>query len=277
MATIPINFTGEKGLLSDYQHAARLFVDDNMRLVPKNKFSFHVVFEFNTKILSQFNSIDQNRVVINKLVKKIDLPKFEITTTTANQYNRKKIIQTKIDYKPINITFHDDSEGVIRSLWENYFEYYYADYVASQDKIKNYSRDATSKFHATQTMTNSAGQQISRDFKYGLDNGSSIPFLSGITVYQLSKKKWNSFTLVNPLITSWSHDSMDYAGGSNHAEHNLTVQYEAVSYNMGELSEDNPPGFSTEYYDQVPSSLSLEPNSPPSGVLYNAVSRAINS
>ena len=32
-----INFGGPKGNLGDYQHAARLYVDNNMRLAPKFK------------------------------------------------------------------------------------------------------------------------------------------------------------------------------------------------------------------------------------------------
>jgi hypothetical protein len=38
------DFTNPKGNLGDFQHAARLFVDDNLRLAPKTKFNFYVVF-----------------------------------------------------------------------------------------------------------------------------------------------------------------------------------------------------------------------------------------
>ena len=41
--------TNPGGNLKDYQHAARLFVDDGMRLAPKTKFLYHCVFESKTQ------------------------------------------------------------------------------------------------------------------------------------------------------------------------------------------------------------------------------------
>jgi hypothetical protein len=60
-------------------------------------------------------------------VKTIDLPKFQIDTETLNQYNRKRIIQKKINYDPINVTFHDTSNDLNRKLWYYYMSYYYKD------------------------------------------------------------------------------------------------------------------------------------------------------
>jgi hypothetical protein len=248
------DISGPKGNLGDYQHGARLFVDDNLRLAPKSKFNFHVVFSINKSAIS-LPFANQNE--INMLVKSVDLPRFEITTTVANQYNRKKIIQTKSDFKPINISMHDDNDGVVRKLWENYYGYYYADYDASK-KITNYNRSAMKGF-----------KYISSN--YGLDNGSQSPFFTKITIYQLAKHRWNSYTLVNPVITSWNHDTMDYAIGNVLAMNTLTVAYEAVGYDTGDLSQDNPPGFGNEHYDTSPSSLTL---GTPAGVLWNAVNNS---
>jgi hypothetical protein len=44
-----------------------------------------------------------------------------------NQYNRKRIVQKKIEYQPVQIEFHDDGGDLIRTLWYNYFSYYYKD------------------------------------------------------------------------------------------------------------------------------------------------------
>ena len=55
------------------------------------------------------------------------MPKFKITTDTVNQYNRKAVVQTKLTYEPITITFHDDMANATTDLWKNYYQYYYAD------------------------------------------------------------------------------------------------------------------------------------------------------
>ena len=33
--------------MKDFRHASRLYLDDNFRLAPKNKFLYHVVFDIN--------------------------------------------------------------------------------------------------------------------------------------------------------------------------------------------------------------------------------------
>lgn len=235
-------FLNPKGNLGDFAHAARLFVDDDMRLAPKLKFQFHVSFSINQQALKSLNFTYRHQNEINMLVKSADLPKFQIQTETLNQYNRKKVVQTKIDYQPVNIVFHEDNFGVVRQLWENYYAYYYADSEASKI-YGNYNRTA----------------MLGPDFirtTYGLDNNSSIPFFNNITIYLFARRTWSSATLINPVITAWNHDTMNYSA-SEPAQNSMTVAYEAVNYNYGNVTRGNPPGFALDHYDTVPSPLSI--------------------
>jgi len=231
-----------KGNLGDYQHAARTFVDDSFRLMPKQKFLFHVSFQINTNSLKSLNFKYQHQNEINVLVKSADLPKYAITSETLNQYNRKKVVQTKVDYQPITIKFHDDNLGITRQLWENYFSYYYADPTTSK-VYSTYIRNA---------MLNNAYHKA----PYGLDNNSSAPFFDKIVIYQMARRYWNSYTLVNPIITAWNHDSLDYTNSSP-AEQTMTLAYEAVYYDYGRVYANNPTGFAVDHYDRTPSPISL--------------------
>lgn len=232
-----------RGNLGDFAHASKLFVDADMRLAPKVKFLYYVSFVINTAALPNVSFKFKHQNEINMLVKRVDLPKFNVSTETLNQYNRKKVVQNKIEYYPVNISFHDDNFGVSRQLWENYFKYYYADPTAAKDATTKYKRNA-SKDNST-ILT-----------PYGLDNNSTIPFFSEIVIYQMGKGAWNSYSLVNPLITNWNHDQLDYSANAP-VENNMTVAYEAVSYNSGVVSQNNPPGFGSEHYDTMPSPLSV--------------------
>ena len=91
--------TNPRGNVGDFQHASRLHVDSDLRLAPKQKFLFHVVFNINTNALKSSNFTDRHKNEINMLVKKCDLPKFTIQTETLNQYNRKKIVYTNLRKK----------------------------------------------------------------------------------------------------------------------------------------------------------------------------------
>lgn len=246
-------------ILKDYQHAARLFVDDDMKLAPKAKFLYHVSFNINTAAINltnpQFKNRHQNE--INMLVKTADLPKFNIQTDTLNQYNRKKNVQVKIDYQPVQIKFHDDNEGVTRQLWEAYFKYYYADPTSAKTN-ENYFRNAMK------------GSSYIRS-AYGLDNNSFPPFFNDITIYQMTKVRWNSYKLINPLIQTWNHDSLDY-GSSQPGEQSMSLIYESVAYDTGQVSVGNPPGFRLEHYDTKPGPIGLGATGNIAGAIQGAAS-----
>lgn len=230
--------------LRDYTHASKLFTANDHRLAPKTKFLYYVRFNINDSaiVLTNAGYKPRHQNEINMLVKSAELPKFNIQTDTLNQYNRKKNTQVKIDYQPVNIKFHDDNAGVTRQLWESYFKYYYAD-PTSALRPDAYTRNATKGGSYIRTL-------------YGLDNNTFPPFFKDITIYQMTKGFWNSYTLINPIIQSWSHDNLEY-GSSQPGEQNMTLIYETVAYGNGQVSQGNPPGFGVEHYDTTPSPYGL--------------------
>lgn len=226
--------------LRDYQHASRLFVDDNFRLAPKSKFLFHVSFSINSAALKSIDLVQRHRNEINMLVKTVDLPKFTMSTETMNQYNRKKIVQVTHKFEAINIKFHDDNMSLINQLWQNYYTYYYAD-PNSASVGDAYNRNAT---RSSDFINN----------KYGLDNRSTTPFFNSITIYQMAKHEYVSYTLRNPIITSWAHGGAQHQG-SEINEKSMGIAFEAVAYGNGKVTDGDPMGFGVEHYDQTPSPL----------------------
>ena len=231
--------TNPRGNVGDFQHAARLITDSDFRLAPKSKYLYHVSFNINTNALKSLNFTYQHQNEINMLVKAAELPKFQIATETLNQYNRKKVVQNKIDYQNITIRFHDDNLGVVGQLWQNYYGYYYADSTAAGN-FAAYNRNAM----LAPTFMGA---------RYGLDNNSSIPFFNSITIFQLAKRAYYGYKLINPMITQWNHDSLDSANNQP-GEQSMTLAYEAVAYSTGNVQQGDPPGFAQEHYDhtQIP-------------------------
>jgi len=243
---------GPKGNMADWQHARRLYVDDDLKLSPKSKFLYHVFFQFNPvarTILPELT--DKHNLEIGMLVKSADLPKFQAAVETKNKYNRKKNIQTSVTYDPINITFHDDNYGVTTALMEAYYRYYFAD--------GNYTDDAGAYNKAGSGDNTYRGAGLNQ-YKYGLDNNISVPFLNNIQITQLAKKTYTTYKIVNPLITNWQHDNLDNSS-SEHVQNSITVAYEAVHYSRGLIeagANGEPTGFGdTSHYDTQPSPISL--------------------
>jgi hypothetical protein len=234
--------TKPKGQMADYRHATRLFVDNGLRLAPKTKFLFYVKFEFDNTVrgMSQFTAKHQNEAGL--LVKSADLPKFNFDSVIKNQYNRKKILYKQINYDPVSITMHDDSNAVINAMWALYYGYYIAD---------RHLPDAA--YGATHLRATSTPQD---NFTYGMDNKISPPFFTSVTIYTMSRRRFVGYTLVNPRIKTWSHGDMNYSV-SEFNESTMTLEYEAVKYSTGNVSVGTPKGFATLHYDTVPSPLSV--------------------
>jgi hypothetical protein len=227
--------------LKDYAHAARIFTDDQFRLAPKSKFLFHVAFNINPSALKNIDLVQRYRNEINVLVKTCDLPQYKISVDTLNQYNRKKNVQSGHKYEAISITFHDDNMSLINQLWQNYYAYYYADSTSALDPAA-YKRTATRN---SNYITN----------PYGLDKGSTAPFFNYITIYQMARHEYVSYTLLNPIINTFNHNKLDYSQGNTPHEFSMSISYEAVAYGNGEVIQGDPEGFGFEHYDQTQSSL----------------------
>jgi len=238
--------------MKDYRHASRLYVDDNHKLMPKQKFLFHVVFNTDeTLFVDGFNA--NERYELNMLVKSADLPKYGINLEEKVQYNKKMYAATRIQYEPVNITFHDDHADTVNAFWKKYYEYHIADSVSMNSDLQ-ISATKDSLYDSIDTKGN--GNRMN---KYGLDTPAARgrPYLKGIEIFVLHKKRFTSMTLVNPVIGSFSHDNLDAADGGGVLQNTMNIFYETVIYKAGIINRNNVPGFATVHYDNEPSPLSV--------------------
>jgi len=216
--------------------------------MPKQKFLFHVVF--NTDETLFFNGFNSNeRYELNMLVKSADLPKYGMNLEEKIQYNKKMYAATRIQYEPVNITFHDDHADTVNAFWKKYYEYHIADSVALNSDLaisntKDDYYDGIDKKNIT---------------KFGLDTPAvrKKPYLKGIEIFVLHKQRFTSMTLVNPVIGSFSHDNLDQADGAGVLQNTMQIFYETVIYKSGIINKNNVPGFATIHYDKEPSPLTV--------------------
>jgi len=242
-----------KGNMADFAHAARLYVDDAHRLSPKHRFLYHVSFNLNPEAVAIIPQLKTQE--INMLVKSVDLPKYQISTTLKHQYNKKRNLQTRLDYDPINIVFHDDNYGQTTAMWEAYYRYYFKDgnYASADGSRQPNTRNPA--YDRGNTYSNSERNK----YRYGMDNDTYKNFFDSIQIYQMARHRYTCFTLVNPIISSWSHDTMANSD-SQTVENQMQVQYETVWYARGPITEGSAPkmfGPASGHYDSTPSPNSL--------------------
>ena len=240
---------GPKGNLGDYTHASKLFVNNNLKFAPKSKFLYHCYFGLDPSVGNVISALTQKYgVEIGLLVKSADLPKYQATVETKNQYNRKKNMQTGIVYQPITITFHDDNHGVTSALLEAYYRFYYAD---------AWHGDNPGAYSKTNNGDNTYKNRARHQYRYGLDNNNTVPFFRSLQLTQLARSQYTTYSLVNPIITNWEHDSVESEGNS-FMQNTITIQYEAVHYTRGNVqvgADGEPTGFGLVHYDTQPSPL----------------------
>ena len=237
--------------MKDYQHASRLYIDDNFKLMPKQKFLFHVVFNTDETLFEGGTKLNSDeRLQLNMLVKQCDLPKYNMSYEEKTQYNKKMYSATRIAYEPVNITFHDDHADTVNAFWKKYYEYNIADSV-------NMNNDLT--ISNTKDDYYNYGTKARPTTKFGMDTPRqrSKPYLKGIEIFVLHKKRFTSMTLVNPVIGSFSHDNLDQADGTGVMSNAMQILYETVIYKSGIINKNNVPGFATVNYDNSPSPLTI--------------------
>jgi hypothetical protein len=241
--------------LRDYTHASRVFTTNSYELKPRFKFLFHVSFTLNITEIPYLRGVFGNDEIteLSLLVKTVDLPKYNIQTETLNQYNRKRVVQTNLEYQPVTITFHDDGGDNARKLWYYYFTYYY--------------KDATHQYLAPNVTNGNNGDNANRQAGFGYNtrdiysdvlqvkdwgyvgetwnDGTSAasgkpPFFRDIRIYGMDQRKYAEYVLINPIITSFNHDQYAYSEGNGIMQNTMTIAYETVKYYEGAIGQARP-------------------------------------
>jgi len=269
--------------LRDYTHASKTFRTNSYQNAPKLKFLFHTYFTLNGGVLDNFvggraGSGLSTTTNFGLMVKEVKLPSFNFNNLVLNQYNRKRIVQTKLRYDPIEITLHDDNGDNINGLWEAYYNYYYND-----------STNTGSVLNGAQGGPNNSGglKQYNKRNIYDPDTsgngdwgfaggqssssatpGTKIPFFKNITVFGFNQHNFTAYTLINPIINSFSHDSYNYSEGNGTMSNRMTIDYETVVYNYGKMDGKSPENIVTGFGDQATYDTTPSPIMQPGGNQY---------
>lgn len=241
-----------------------------------------------------FNNASWEQVA--PLVKSVEMPSFKIETTPLNQYNRKRLSQTKIAFEPIKVVFHDVADGKTLKFWEMYYRYYFGD---GSEPGKNEPKQTQAKggtYSVEQFLKNitpsinpnianlpgsikdmftgkpSVGANLPTDTvgsKQDTQNivantltnhhfGFNLPMVAyvrnliqSINIYQVHAGRFNQVTLVNPRISSFTHDTLNYGVGDKTLELTFTFEYEYAYYTIQNMklggSEPNNTSTKTQY------------------------------
>lgn len=268
------------------RHATYNFNQDAQSLYrnqPRFPFEYYIDIKLNqvgtagTYIQQFFNNPSWAQV--QPLIKTVEMPSFKIQTDAINQYNRKRLSQTRIDFEPVKMVFHDVADGKTLKFWEMYYRYYFGDGnepgknqsrqpvgnpgpVTTEQFLKNITpsfnpnitglpasikniftgQTSVSSSPTNQFGDKSATENIVSDTLNNHAFGFNLPtvqnirnLISAIDIYQVHAGRFNQVTLVNPRISAFTHDVLNYAEGGKTLELTFTFEYEYAYYTIQNL------------------------------------------
>jgi hypothetical protein len=188
------------------------------------------------------------------------LPKFNVKTEQLNQYNKTRIVQTKIDYEAMTLQAHDDISDRMLKFWADYYAFYYAQ--GRKTKLSDWHDDIVRRDF--NEGSNAAGWGLKG--QYGGNGGPhAMHYLEAIEIVRFYGGKFNVITFVLPKITSFDHDGNDYAEGREGTGIRMQFDYEGVIYALEDQDVNqakyeglrNLLGFRTDYYDPLGQAATL--------------------
>lgn len=201
---------------------------------PRFKNQFFVHFQFAPQV--SFNTGNDFVKGVSYRVISFDAPKFDIDTEVLNQYNKRRIIPTKINFSPVNISFHDDKSATVQSFWTFIYEYYFKDGAygtgtGGEKTPTSYTVDSSTK------INEEIGRGLVKTalpydyFGYNLHNKETEPNLfKYISLYLVANQRYTRIDVVNPYLTNFAHDTFSQEEHSSHAQLTTTWIPETVVY-----------------------------------------------
>ena len=208
----------------------------------------------------------------------VQLPQTQIDQTLMNQYNRKRIVQTGVQFSPVTITFYDTRDNPITLLLMQYLNYYWSNFRVDHWATTDLSNtgDKGAKLTEHYTLTEDAYDKISAAtaaFGYHLPNYAELTqnldgILSGANIGGRNKyffrrifinkehgasssyvrkntPKRISHILYHPVITDISTSDLSYSD-NGYVTYSVTFAYENWSiYDHGDAKN------SSSLYDNV--------------------------
>lgn len=197
--------------------------------MPRQRFMFYATFTPGNGIpygLRDFSSYTQGFAF---QISKVDRPKFNLDVKTLNQYNRKRLVYTGIEYDNITITFHDTVDDRVLRVWRDYYQWFFG--------------DGRSKGQGTTVPQAWNGPVITKDMPLNNGWGFCPPntdpyktnFFDTLDVYTFYGKKYTQMRMYNPKIVNIEFEQMD-TESSALATATMTIRHEGVEFvNIAQL------------------------------------------
>lgn len=172
-------------------------------LIPRQKFNFTLIIQ-----------TDNSNTIFHR-VSSVTAPSFNVEGQIMNQYNKKRFVQTRLNYDPVTVTFYDTFDDQFHFLMRDYIAHYYNGGEGLEQRTP---------LEGSSTVTPNFITDL------GFTPNSNRYFFPVIKIIQNGMGGYFRETrLINPAITSIQGDTLDYSD-SNPVMYTVTFQPESIQY-----------------------------------------------
>lgn len=247
----------------DFRNAYRFRPDVSP---PRQKFQGYVNFVYNRDVL-QFlaNNNMTFKTSMSSLVRTATLPSMTFNTEIKNQYNKKKIVNNSVDFKPCQVTALDTVDNEWITILMKYYAYMY---MNPRNKNKFGDRDIElNKDNIDELIGSSFGGDTFNSNEMGLNLQREANFFDRIDIILYAGSKGVQYSMMKPFITDITMGSVDYSD-SNFLDFQLSFDYEnfavydKLNFDLSEVDldrfEDMPDGYVFAGDDSIIKPLGLD-------------------
>jgi hypothetical protein len=182
--------------------------DSDQLFVPRLKYNFTLLLDLYNDSTREFQRVSSASAA-----------SYSVDSTIMNQYNHKRVVQTRLNYDPITVSFYDTYDNQWHALMQSYLGHYF-----NQGK-------------GISLTPNEGNSTVVPNFEtnFGFTPNAIRNFFPQIRIIQNGyRDQYRNTVLVNPIITSIQGDTLDYSD-SQPVKYTVTFQPESIQV------EDVPP------------------------------------
>lgn len=216
----------------DFRNAYGFRPDQNP---PRQKFQGYVSFVVNRLLYGDSLYGDMNnsnfRMRLGSLVRTATLPEVEFKTETKNAYNRKRIVNTGVEYQPVDIKVFDTINNEWLMMFMQYFTYHYMNPRNKQYNERDVGPDPRRENSSSLADNSSFGTTGSNRWDsnaYGYNVNELANFFERIDYVIYHGNKAVQYSLINPVLTRFKTGDIDYSS-SDVMEFDMTFEYESFT------------------------------------------------
>lgn len=188
-------------------HAVTSFNLKAQKLVKQYPFHrFQYAIEFSINHAANSNVDVKELMMISDSVK---IPGVTVDTEIVNEYNRQRLVHTKLSFEECTVVLYDTADGNTLRLWQSYYNFHFKD------------GRTLSSTSSTQDFGYDTGNSKDNDSRYFFDH---------ISIYEMHGGQVIETILHNPVLTKFEHDTFQYSEINELARITFSLKPEYIEY-----------------------------------------------